>query len=169
MARVKTYTTPKATLKIPTSEQLELLADEQHKEIKQHNEPTESTISDEVVVKIEAEKILKAWSDFALKKKENIQEYAVLNRDIIWDEHSATLILQLDNDLQQSSFNKLKPELTQYFKELYGLKSLKTEIEIVEKEDTSPKLYTSRDKYEHLTKQNPLLIDFVKRLGLELE
>lgn len=137
--------------------------------MKQEQELVEEATGEETIVKIEADKILKAWSDFALQRKENIQEYAVLNRDIIWDEHSATMILQLDNDLQQASFNKLKPELAKYLKDLFGLKTLKTEIEIVPKEDNSPKLYTSRDKYEHLAKQNPLLMDFVKRLGLELE
>jgi hypothetical protein len=148
------------------------LADESQKNMEASNgvASQETKTSDLPVVKVEAEKVIKAWQDFASQRKENASEYTVLNRNILWDELNASLIVQFENDLLLTNFNKIKPVLHQYLVDAFGFKKLEIVTEVIENLESATKpLYTNRDKYEHLAKQNPLFQEFVKRLGLELE
>jgi hypothetical protein len=151
---------------------LELLADELQKGVETSNGAAsqEAKTSDLPVIKVEAEKVIKAWQDFASQRKENASEYTVLNRNILWDELNASLIVQFENDLLLTNFNKIKPVLHQHLVDTFGFKKLEIITEVIENLESATKpLYTNRDKYEHLAKQNPLFQEFVKRLGLELE
>jgi hypothetical protein len=168
VARVKTFVTPKSIKKIPTEEQLALLAEAVPSPVNL-NVVKESN-SSEIAKTVEADKFLAAWENFTKSKKDAPADFMVLDRVPLWDQHKNTAILQFESEIMVTNFNKLKPQLLDYLFEQLGLAEVEFEIELIVDPNAEKKmLYTSKDKFDHLVKAHPALMEFVKRLYLELE
>ena len=92
-------------------------------------------------------------------------EEAVLNREISLEDSS--VILSLENELELSIFEDLKSKLHGFLKKKFNKNiEIITSVNIKKKEKT---IYTNKDKFEYLSKQNSNLEDLKNKLGLDYE
>ena len=82
----------------------------------------------------------------------------VLKKKISFNKENHS-IFQLDNELESSIFENMKPELTSFINSKF-IEKIKIDkiVNLVEKPKT---IYTNQDKYEYLSKKNKNLIDLV--------
>ncbi len=78
-----------------------------------------------------------------------------------------TIICSLVNNSLASRFETESVKLLQFLREKLNNYSIKIETPIIKLEETK-QIYTSRDRYNHLLKKNPLLKDFVTKMKLDL-
>ena len=98
--------------------------------------------------------------------KNKKSEIAILKKKISFNKENHS-IFQLDNELESSIFENMKPELTSFINSKF-IEKIKIDkvVNLVEKPKT---IYTNKDKYEYLSKKNKNLIDLKNKLGLDFE
>jgi DNA polymerase-3 subunit gamma/tau len=93
-------------------------------------------------------------------------EIAILKKKISFNKENHS-IFQLDNELESSIFENMKPKLTSFINSKFIEKiEIDKVVNLVEKPKT---IYTNKDKYEYLSKKNKNLIDLKNKLGLDFE
>lgn len=92
-------------------------------------------------------------------------EYHVLQRDFHWD--GQTITLQLGNPVEEPLLHSMKPELIQYVKDTLGA-SVLVASEILAAE-TKKRIYTNKEKFEHLAAKYPALQEMKDRFGLDVD
>ena len=104
--------------------------------------------------------------EYANKHKNKKSEIAILKKKISFNKENHS-IFQLDNELESSIFENMKPELTSFINSKFIEKiEIDKVVNLVEKPKT---IYTNKDKYEYLSKKNKNLIDLKNKLGLDFE
>jgi hypothetical protein len=104
--------------------------------------------------------------EYANNKKNKKSEIAILKKKISFNKENHS-IFQLDNELESSIFENMKPELTSFINSKFIEKiEIDKVVNLVEKPKT---IYTNKDKYEYLSKKNKNLIDLKNKLGLDFE
>ncbi len=94
-------------------------------------------------------------------------ESLVINRPVrLGDDH--VVIVELASSLEMGILERFEVELTGFLRKTLQNDNIKLEKE-VNTPDQSKKLYTSKDKYEYMVKQNPALKDLKDRLGLDFD
>ncbi len=104
--------------------------------------------------------------EYANNNKNKKSEIAILKKKISFNKKNHS-IFQLDNELESSIFENMKPKLTSFINSKF-IEKIKIDkvVNLVEK----PKIiYTNKDKYEYLRKKNKNLIDLKNKLGLDFE
>ncbi|HIF48646.1 MAG TPA: DNA polymerase III subunit gamma/tau [Cytophagales bacterium] len=104
--------------------------------------------------------------EYANNNKNKKSEIAILKKKISFNKKNHSLF-QLDNELESSIFENMKPKLTSFINSKF-IEKIKIDkvVNLVEK----PKIiYTNKDKYEYLRKKNKNLIDLKNKLGLDFE
>ena len=104
--------------------------------------------------------------EYANNNKNKKSEIAILKKKISFNKENHS-IFQLDNELESSIFENMKPELTSFINSKF-IEKIKIDkvVNLVEKPKT---IYTNKDKYEYLSKKNKNLIDLKNKLGLDFE
>ena len=104
--------------------------------------------------------------EYANNNKNKKSEIAILKKKISFNKENHS-IFQLDNELESSIFENMKPELTSFINSKF-IENIKIDkvVNLVEKPKT---IYTNKDKYEYLSKKNKNLIDLKNKLGLDFE
>ena len=98
--------------------------------------------------------------------KNKKSEIAILKKKISFNKENHS-IFQLDNELESSIFENMKPKLTSFINSKFIEKiEIDKVVNLVEKPKT---IYTNQDKYEYLSKKNKNLIDLKNKLGLDFE
>ena len=98
--------------------------------------------------------------------KNKKSEIAILKKKISFNKENHS-IFQLDNELESSIFENMKPKLTSFINSKFIEKiEIDKVVNLVEKPKT---IYTNKDKYEYLSKKNKNLIDLKNKLGLDFE
>ena len=104
--------------------------------------------------------------EYANNIKNKKSEIAILKKKISFNKENHS-IFQLDNELESSIFENMKPELTSFINSKFIEKiEIDKVVNLVEKPKT---IYTNKDKYEYLSKKNKNLIDLKNKLGLDFE
>ena len=104
--------------------------------------------------------------EYANNIKNKKSEIAILKKKISFNKENHS-IFQLDNELESSIFENMKPELTSFINSKFIEKiEIDKVVNLVEKPKT---IYTNQDKYEYLSKKNKNLIDLKNKLGLDFE
>ena len=104
--------------------------------------------------------------EYANNIKNKKSEIAILKKKISFNKENDS-IFQLDNELESSIFENMKPELTSFINSKFIEKiEIDKVVNLVEKPKT---IYTNKDKYEYLSKKNKNLIDLKNKLGLDFE
>ena len=104
--------------------------------------------------------------EYANNNKNKKSEIAILKKKISFNKENHS-IFQLDNELESSIFENMKPELTSFINSKFIEKiEIDKVVNLVEKPKT---IYTNQDKYEYLSKKNKNLIDLKNKLGLDFE
>lgn len=99
------------------------------------------------------------------KDKGLVNECLILDRPIQLLDY--TIVLRLDNVIQEDHLNSFKAELLEYLRR--NLKNNLINIQIEIKEDNEiKKLYTSKEKYLFLAEKHPVIDELRLRLGLDL-
>ena len=112
----------------------------------------------------------RVWKELAEERRaqDRMSEFWVLNRSI-----SATaehhIELAVDNPIQVDQFNEMRVEFLADLRRRTGNPRLTVQPVVTEAAPTSPKLYTSTDKFEYLAERFPALREAKQRLGLENE
>ena len=106
-----------------------------------------------------------AIQDFRESVKNKKSEEAVLKRKISLKNGAISLTLQ--NELESSIFEDLKNKLHGFLKKKFNKNiDIITSVTIKKKEKT---IYTNKDKFEYLSKQNSNLVELKNKLGLDYE
>ena len=106
-----------------------------------------------------------AIQDFRESVKNKKSEEAVLKRKISLE--NGAISLSLENELELSIFEDLKNKLHGFLKKKFNKNiEIITSVTIKKKEKT---IYTNKDKFEYLSKQNSNLEELKNKLGLDYE
>lgn len=94
-----------------------------------------------------------------------VNECLILDRPIQLIDYS--IVLRLDNVIQEDHLNTFKAELLEFLRRNLKNNLINIRIEIKE-ENEIKKLYTSKEKYLFLAEKHPVLDELRLRLGLDL-
>lgn len=94
-------------------------------------------------------------------------ELLVLNRPLkkIGDHN---VLISLASNLETNILERAEQGIVHYLRSELKNTMLLIEKEVKEQE-TTKKLYTSKDKFEYMAEQNPMLKEMKERLGLDFE
>ena len=111
-----------------------------------------------------------AWEKFRdIRKKAGAAdtEMLVLNRKVEkTGEHNVKIFLS--SALEVSILERIEQDMVQHFRKELNNTLIQLEKEILEQE-TTKKLYTSKEKFEYMVQQNPALKDLKEKLGLDFD
>lgn len=118
----------------------------------------------------EDEALQKSWEIFReLRKKAGAAdtEMLVLNRKVEKaGEHNVKIFLS--SALEVSILERIEQEMVQHFRKELNNTLIQLEKEVLEQE-TTKKLYTSKEKFDYMVQQNPALKDLKEKLGLDFD
>ncbi|MEM7296938.1 MAG: hypothetical protein AAF391_01595 [Bacteroidota bacterium] len=114
------------------------------------------------------EALQKTWALFSENKPDaGDTDRLILNKKVSkGEEHK--VIIHLGSQLEVSFLEKFEVELVQFLRTELSNDHITIKREIA-KEEESKKLYTSKDIFEEMMKQNPHLKDLKDRLGLDFD
>ena len=75
--------------------------------------------------------------------------------------------LELTGSVEEMLFQSLRSSLITYLRDRTGNSSLLIQTTIMEQTNGEKKLYTTKDKFDHLAAKNPVLKELKERLGLD--
>ncbi|MEP5613908.1 MAG: DNA polymerase III, subunit gamma and tau, partial [Cyclobacteriaceae bacterium] len=131
-------------------------------------EPGESSVTSKKEEEFTEENLQTVWKQFGEQKSNaGDTDKLILGREIKKGEGSDILMF-LSSQLEVSFLEKFETELIQFLRT-----ELKNDHISINKQvaqvDEGKKLYTSKDIYDHMVKQNPKLADLKERLGLDFD
>ena len=127
-----------------------------------------SSITDKREKAFTEPELQEAWKKFAAGKSgAGDTDKLILNRALSKGEGNK-VIIHLASQLEVSFLEKLEVELIQFLRANLENDHITIERSIVQEEETK-KLYTSKDIFEHMVKENPALKDLKDRLGLDFD
>jgi len=111
-----------------------------------------------------------AWKDFAhqLKEQGNMSMYNTLVADIP-NLDGGVIQMKISNSVQQLDIGKMRVDLLDHLKSTLENYSLSLDVELIKDDSNKISLYSDKDKYDAMVKQNPALDAFRKKLNLDLE
>jgi len=111
-----------------------------------------------------------AWKKFGEEREDaGDTDKLILNREIKKCEEHA-VIIHLASQLEVSFLEKLEVDLIQFLRSALKNDHIVLRREIMKNEEgEKKKLYTSKDIFEHMVKENPHLQDLKDRLGLDFD
>ncbi len=111
-----------------------------------------------------------AWEKFALMYKDNEPRmYSTLNTQLPELKGDFQIELVLNNLLQEEEVNKIKPSILEFLKNELKNNAIVITTRLAEQSELSKKIYTNKEKFEHLAQKNPGLITFKNQFGLEFD
>lgn len=124
-------------------------------------------VENEVFTEEALQEAWKAYLELRSSNGASDMELLVLNRTV-GKSGQHNVKISLVSQLEVSILERMEQDLVQYFR-----RELKNTFILLEKEvkeqETTRKLYTSKDKYEYMVRQNPALKEMKERLGLDFE
>lgn len=111
------------------------------------------------------------WSSYAeiLKSKGNESLAATLIKRKPEMAPDLQLKFTLDTKVQEEDMQVKKADFIQYLRQELKNFDIQLNFDVAAIEDNSSKIYTGRDKYEHMAGKNPKLHELRKRLNLDIE
>jgi DNA polymerase-3 subunit gamma/tau len=116
------------------------------------------------------DQVILAWAEFKKLRLDGgagDTEQLVLSRDMVKSgEHN--LLISLASQLEVSILERFDQDVVQFFRKKLSNTLIQLENHVAV-QNSSKKLYTSRDKFDHMVEQNPALKELKERLGLDFE
>jgi len=111
------------------------------------------------------------WNEFAESVKDSMPRmYSTLTSRKPVLGNNGTIELELRNKVQCDDFNsKIKPELSGFLKERSGYNALNIEAKIEKGVRETKKPYTADEKFNYLSKKNPVLKKLKQEFNLDFE
>ncbi|MEI9918093.1 MAG: hypothetical protein WDO14_04745 [Bacteroidota bacterium] len=108
----------------------------------------------------------KAWEDFIELRKAITPDLSMLKRGYTLEGN--IINLTLSGTVEEMLFNTLKTSLITFLRDRTGNSSLIVEGKIIEQVNNGErKLFTTKEKFDHLAEKNPVLKEMKDRLGLD--
>ncbi|MCA8832705.1 DNA polymerase III subunit gamma/tau [Hymenobacter pini] len=114
-------------------------------------------------------RLQQVWAELKEERKAiSMSQYSLLNRPVQANEQHV-ILLRVDNPVQEDQFNEFRADFLAELRRRTGYPRLNVQVEIVERQDTGRKLYTSSDKLEYLMEKYPMLVEMKQKLGLDAD
>ena len=141
-----------------------LRVQKEHQE-KDTEKEDKTTIQSQVVTQ---ELLEQHWNNYAKKMTVNGARnmVALLGLDIPRLKNKTEIHLIVQNDTNKLELEKNSKSLMQYLREHLRNDHINLQVHVDTKEEKKF-VYTNKDKYEELSKKNPIIDDFKKSFGLE--
>jgi exoribonuclease R len=105
--------------------------------------------------------VIELWKS----EKRNL-ELAILQQ--VKKVEEGTIFIEVMGHVQEEIAEKMKPDLIGIFRKKSGAGKIAIQLDVKEEDDAgSPKLYTDQDKFKHLLKKHPALLEFSKKFDLD--
>ncbi|MEQ8715842.1 MAG: hypothetical protein RIC80_22705 [Cyclobacteriaceae bacterium] len=157
----KRQTPSLSNITIPSPEQAKPSAQER-KELPEDEKKNEAVALDELKVAWEGFKEMRMSSAEA-----NESDRIILNKELNLKEDKTVEVI-ITNQLEKDILGRFETELTQHLREELNNDFIKVTTKLLEIE-ASKKLYTSKDKFEHMLSQNSNLQLLQEKLGLDYD
>ena len=131
-------------------------------------EETLPTVIDKKETAFSDEDLQQAWKAFADQKKDAGDTDRLVLSKAVKKGEAHSVIITLGSQLEVSFLEKFDTELVQFLRNELKNDHVVLRREIEELEETK-KLYTSKDIFDEMVKQNPDLKDLKDRLGLDFD
>ncbi len=120
--------------------------------------------------KFSNEELKISWLQFAEKQKtEEPRLYSILITNIPKIKEDYKLYIRLANRSQEEHLNEIKAKLISFLQKELENSKVEFEIDVVESSSNEKKLYTNKDKFDHLVKKNPALARMKQQLNLDFD
>ncbi len=117
------------------------------------------------------EALSKCWIEFAEQAQKTRPRFAnamMVTSPLLEGDGTKVVFCVSNNDQKESVEQKIKPELLRFIQDKLNNSTITLEVRIVADDSIqAPKLYSDRDKLEHLCKKNPAMAELYKKLGLD--
>ncbi|MGC9470514.1 MAG: DNA polymerase III subunit gamma/tau [Bacteroidales bacterium] len=116
------------------------------------------------------EQLTKAWTGFAESVKEEYPRiYSAMKNQNLQMNEDFVIPLIMSNRVQEEDFNReVRPDLQKHLRRELGNKRITIKTTVLEDEEkTQP--YTSEEKFEHMSKKNPVLKDLKQKFNLDFD
>lgn len=115
---------------------------------------------------IDTDILKKAWDDFIELRKSITPDLSMMKRG--YSIEGNIVHLELTGTVEEMLFQSLRSSLITYLRDRTGNSSLLIQTRISEPTTNGEKkLYTTKDKFDHLAAKNPVLKEMKERLGLD--
>ena len=114
--------------------------------------------------------VIDAWTEFKdlrLKAGAGDTEQLVLSRKLNKSGEN-NILISLASQLELSILERFEQDMVQFFRKKLKNTLIQLDKKVAE-QHSGKKLYTSRDKFDHMAEQNPILKELKERLGLDFE
>ena len=131
-------------------------------------EEEKTSVLDKKSTDFSEEELQQVWKKFE-ETRSNVgdTDKLILNREVSKGE-GHKVDIHLASQLEVSFLEKLEIDLIQYLRSELENDHITLERKVIQEEETR-KLYTSKDIFEHMVKENPALKDLKDRLGLDFD
>lgn len=152
----------KKTLKIPDIKNLKEKV--QEKPAPSPEPQVEVEVYDE---KVTSEDLKLKWNEFAARVKSDGRDqlFILLNQEPKLKE-DLSIEIKLGSSVQKITLEEHKTELLQYLRHSLKNNRLSITAQLMQDEEKNM-IYTPQEKFDHLAKKHPLLLELKARLGLD--
>ena len=152
----------------PSTEKKETPSIFKRKKEEVKDEPEQTSVADKKEESFTEELLQAAWKHFGEQKEDaGDTDKLILGREVKKGENNEVLMF-LSSQLEVSFLEKFETELIQFLRTELSNDHLTINKQVAQVEE-GKKLYTSKDIYDHMVKQNPKLADLKERLGLDFD
>ncbi len=112
------------------------------------------------------EELVGAWQEFAEMRKNHLAEYHLLGRG--FEREGNMLVIHLANPVEEPLMLGLKNDLITFIREKVGNSALQVtgRLQDIVKQKVA---YTSKEKFDVMAQQNPMLLHLKDRFGLDAD
>lgn len=108
------------------------------------------------------------WSKHTLEYKENqprMYSALTVQNPVLKDNY--TVELMLNNQLQEEEVQKIRISLQNFLQRTLKNSQISLITRVADNDELDKKLYSDREKFDHLAQKNPTLINFKQQFGLD--
>ena len=155
-----------AQVKIPTNAGTSLSINTQTQQ-----NPAEEKKNEPITITLSQEELEKQWTELAEKKKlTNMEVFTVMNNKKLNFIDQENFEVEVSNSIYETRFKQYKNEILEALRYHTGIENLNFTVKVVPLYDESEaKLFTTKDKFEAMNKENPALESFRKTLFQDID
>jgi len=155
-----------AQVKIPTNAGTSLSINTQPQQ-----NPAEEKKNEPITITLSQEELEKQWTELAEKKKlTNMEVFTVMNNKKLNFIDQENFEVEVSNSIYETRFKQYKNEILEALRYHTGIENLNFTVKVVPLYDESEaKLFTTKDKFEAMNKENPALESFRKTLFQDID
>ena len=138
------------------------------KKAKEKTEEEATSVLDKRAEPFDQEALSRVWKAFSESKQDaGDTDRLILNKEVKKSE-THEIVMVLSSQLEVSFLEKIEVEMVQFLRTELQNDHVVIRREFIQEEERK-KLYTSKDIFEEMAKQNPSLKDLKDRLGLDFD